>query len=368
MWNTDISRQSVVVEGHRFTAADRAALLRLGTAAPQEELRAVYAFLSEWFSDRPYMEVQTSGSTGVPKRMRAGKKQMMHSACRTCEFLGLKKDDTALLCMNLKYIGAMMMVVRALVAEMRLIVRRASSCPLADVNERVDFLSVVPMQLYHCVQDADARKRLSQIRCVIVGGGAVDNSLCRQLQNLPCAVFSTYGMTETLSHIALRRLNGSEASERYTPLKGIDLSLSDQSTLIIRAPEICRDKIKTNDIARLYEDGTFTLSGRTDNVVNSGGIKIQIEEDEQLLRQHLPAPFALTSIPHERLGEALVLLVQTDCTLTDSELQLLLKRSLPRYHAPRSIVRLPRIPETGNGKTDRKACRELATKFCKDWR
>lgn len=171
-------------------------------------LRAVYAFLAEWFSPASTVEVQTSGSTGVPKRMRVEKARMMRSAVRTCEFLGLRPGDTALLCMDLKYIGAKMMVVRALVAGLHLWVRRPSGHPLADVEERVDFLSVVPMQLYHTLEQVDERERLSRVRCVIVGGGAVDEVLERQLENLPCRVYSTYGMTETLSHVALRLLNG----------------------------------------------------------------------------------------------------------------------------------------------------------------
>lgn len=172
MWQTEIFRQWIWVEGRRFTVADREELCRLAVCGPEGALRDVYAFLVEWFSDTPDVEVQTSGSTGVPKRMRVEKRRMVCSACRTCGFLSLKEGDTALLCMNMKYIGAKMMVVRALVAGLRLMVRPASGSPLSDVEERVDFLSVVPMQLYRCVQDASLRERLSRVRCVIVGGGA----------------------------------------------------------------------------------------------------------------------------------------------------------------------------------------------------
>ncbi len=149
MWQTEIERQHVGVEGRRFSAADLHELAALSVEEEDEALRAVYAFLAEWFSPASTVEVQTSGSTGVPKRMRVEKARMMRSAVRTCEFLGLRPGDTALLCMDLKYIGAKMMVVRALVAGLHLWVRRPSGHPLADVEERVDFLSVVPMQLYN---------------------------------------------------------------------------------------------------------------------------------------------------------------------------------------------------------------------------
>lgn len=352
-------QQDIWVEGRCFSAADRVQLCRLSVAEPDVALRDVYMFLAEWFSDEPDVEVQTSGSTGAPKRMRVGKSRMICSACRTCAFLSLREGDTALLCMNMKYIGAKMMVVRALVAGLRLLVRPASGMPLSDVHEKIDFLSVVPMQLYRCMQDDEGRKRLAGVRRVIVGGGAVDESLRMRLQELPCEVYSTYGMTETLSHVALRRLNGACASSHYVPFEGVGLSLSGRGTLVIDAPGICEEKIVTNDVVRLYADGTFTVSGRIDNVVNSGGIKIQIEEDESLLHDCIPVPFALTSVPDECLGEALVLLLHDDCRMSDAELRAVMCKVLPRYHVPRRIVRVPCIPETGNGKVDRKSCRKL---------
>lgn len=349
------------MEGRRFRAADLPLLERLSAEEPDEALRAAYAFLAEWFAPSPTVEVQTSGSTGAPKRMRVEKARMMRSAVRTCEHLGLRAGDTALLCMNLKYIGSKMMVVRALVAGLRLRVRRASGHPLADVEEQTDFLSVVPMQLYNTLQCAMETERLARARCAIVGGGAVDEALQERLQDLPCRIFSTYGMTETLSHIALRPLNGPHRSGRYTPFQSVNLSLSARGTLVIHAPEMCAGDLETNDVARLYPDGTFTIIGRADNTVNSGGIKLQIEEEEQRLKALIPTPFALAVAPDARLGEALVLLVDKACTEpSDERLLARLKACVPRYHAPRRVVRVQEIPQTGNGKTDRAACRRLA--------
>ena len=357
MWQTEIEWQHVGVEGRRFSATDLHELAALSVEEEDGALRAVYAFLAEWFSPASTVEVQTSGSTGVPKRMRVEKARMMRSAVRTCEFLGLRPGDTALLCMDLKYIGAKMMVVRALVAGLHLWVRRPSGHPLADVEERVDFLSVVPMQLYHTLEQVDERERLSR---VIVGGGAVDEVLERQLENLPCRVYSTYGMTETLSHVALRLLNGPEASVGYRPFEGVSLSLSVRGTLVIHAPELCSSDLETNDVAHLHADGTFTIEGRADNVVNSGGVKIQIEEEERRLKELIDVPFALTSVPDRRLGEALVLLVIRDFPMDDVGLFDAMKALLPRYHVPRHILRVAAVPVAGNGKIDRKACRELA--------
>ena len=360
MWQTNIKQQQIRLGGQRFTAADRDTLRQLAGTASDPALRDAYAFLEEWFSPSPWIEVQTSGSTGSPKRMQVEKTRMMHSAARTCEYLGLGADETALLCMNLKYIGAKMMVVRALLAGMRLQVRQPSGNPLAGFDEKIDFLAVVPLQLYHILRNEEEKRELAKVRHVIVGGGAVDEALLPLLAPLPCHVFSTYGMTETLSHIALRPLNGPAASERYTPFKGIGLSLSERQTLVIHAPDLCSNDLVTNDVARLYADGTFTIIGRAENTVNSGGIKIQIEEEEKRLKECIATPFALTSVADERLGEALVLLIDNHYPADDDTLMSDIKSRMPRYHAPRKIIRVEKVPQTENGKINRKACRELA--------
>ena len=204
MWQTDINKQSIMVAGRRFAIADRSELERLAASDTRPALRPVYAFLAEWFSPSPCVEVQTSGSTGTPKKMFVEKTRMMCSAVRTCGFLGFRSGDTALLCMDLRYIGAKMVVVRALVAGMRLHVCPPSGNPLSGVEEKIDFLSVVPMQLYHILQDAATTRRLSRIRHVIVGGGPVDETLRNRLAGLPCRVYSTYGRTETLFPVLLQ--------------------------------------------------------------------------------------------------------------------------------------------------------------------
>ena len=364
MWQTDIGRQRIEVENRSFSVSDIRKLEVLSAGEKDGALRDVYMFLLEWFSPVSTIEVQTSGSTGEPKRMRVEKERMMYSAIRTCEYLGLQQGNTALLCMDMKYIGAKMMVVRALVGGLRLKVRRASGHPLKGMDCSVDFLSVVPIQLYNMLKDAKERELLNCVRHVLVGGGPVDESLQRMLSGLSCCVYSTYGMTETLSHIALRQLNGPEASVCYRPLEGVDVSLSPRGTLVIHAPQICATDLETNDVVHLYPNGMFTVVGRADNTVNSGGIKIQIEEEERRLRSCITVPFALTSVPDTRLGEALVLLVVSDLSIDDTSLFRKMKTILDCYHVPRYIVRVEAVPLTGNGKIDRKACRELAFRTC----
>lgn len=321
-------------------------------------LRDLYHFLSDWFSDSPYITVHTSGSTGTPKELTVQKEQMMQSAILTCSFFGLGKGDNALLCMPLQFIAGKMVVVRALVAGLRLILRKPSGHPLADVEEPLRFAAMIPLQVYNTLQVPEERERLCRTEILIIGGGAINKELEDEIRLLPNEVYSTYGMTETLSHIALRRLNGQQASSAYTPFPSVKLSISPEGTLVINAPLVCDDTLTTNDIATLHPDGTFTILGRKDNIINTGGIKVQTECIEEALHSAISATFAITAVPHPGLGEAIVLLVEK--TEDIEALQHKLASLLPKYQQPRYIRAVDSIPLTGSGKTDRKACRELA--------
>ena len=318
----------------------------------------LYLFLNEWFDASPIITVHTSGSTGVPKELVVRKDRMMQSARLTCEFLNLQAGDTALLCMNLRYIGAMMMVVRSLVAGLNLVVRPASGHPLSDVEVPLKFAAMVPLQVYNTLRVPAERKRLEHTDILIIGGGAVDDSLEAELKTIPIAAYSTYGMTETLSHIALRRLNGEAASKCYYPFPSVELSLSAENTLIVKAPLICDDVLQTNDIACLCSDGGFTIAGRKDNVINSGGIKIQAEEMENRLQPFIPVPFAVTAVPDPCLGQALTLLIAGKPDI--KELENKLQAVLETYYRPKHIFITELIPQTENGKIDRTGCRILA--------
>ncbi len=353
-----IGEQYLRYNGRRIDAAVIAEIHAAGGCEGTSAEADLYRFLHEWFSPSETLTVHTSGSTGKPKALEVSKRRMMESARMTCEHLSLGETDTALLCMNLKYIGAMMMVVRSLVAGMELFLRPASGHPFSDVRERVTFVAMVPLQLYNTLQNDTERSRLDRTEKVIIGGGAVDDALQQMTAGLHCAVYSTYGMTETLSHIALRPLNGTSAGECYTPFKGITLSQDEDGALIINAPALTLHPLHTNDIVRLHSDQSFSVVGRKDNVINSGGVKIHIEEVERLLKGMLSTPFAVTSIPDPRLGEAVTLLL-TECR-DIQELHRQMETVLPPYWCPKHIFVVGNIPMTENGKIDRASCRSLA--------
>ena len=310
-------------------------------------------FLSEWQNDSPYVHVQTSGSTGAPKPMLVEKRRMLASARITCDFLHLQPGDTALLCMSLDYIAGKMMVVRSLERGLKLIEVEPTGHPLSTIHYKLDFAAMVPLQVYNSLQVPEERERLMQIRHLIIGGGAIDDEMAAQLKSFPHAVWSTYGMTETLSHIALRRLSGPEASEWYTPFPSVKVSLSDEGCLVIDAPEVCAERLVTNDIADLSlgpgPSDRFRILGRKDNVICSGGIKIQAEELERQLHPHLRVPYLISKRPDAKFGEVVVLLTEGSV----DEARQVCERVLPKFHQPRAYMHVDQIPLTATGKPQR---------------
>lgn len=328
-------------------------------------------FLSEWNNDSDRVLVHTSGSTGKPKPMMVEKKRMLNSARITCDFLGLKPGDSALLCMSLDYIAGKMVVVRSIERHLHLISVSPSGHPLKDVDEEITFAAMVPMQVYNTLQVPEERERLTHIRHLIIGGGAIDASLEKELQSLPgdIAIWSTYGMTETLSHIALRRINGDESSEWYQPFGSVHISQTEEGCLVIDAPLVCAETLVTNDIVEIepyiynkVEKLRFRIKGRKDNVICSGGIKIQIEEVETLLKPHLEKPFMLAKKKDGKFGEIAVLLTEDeDIKKVEATVRRLLSDESEKssdhkkykYWIPKEFRYVEHLPLTETGKPKR---------------
>ena len=355
-------------------------------------------FFSEWNNDSDRVLVHTSGSTGKPKPMMVEKKRMLNSARITCDFLGLKPGDSALLCMSLDYIAGKMVVVRSIERHLHLISVSPSGHPLKDINLKdvnlgdanweISFAAMVPMQVYNTLQVPEERERLTHIRHLIIGGGAIDASLEKELQALPgnIAIWSTYGMTETLSHIALRRINGAEASEWYQPFDSVKICQTEEGCLVIDAPLVCAETLVTNDIVEIesyiynkvekHEEvethenvvkHRFRIKGRKDNVICSGGIKIQIEEVEEFLKPHLEKPFMLAKKKDEKFGEIAVLLSEdkeiktVEATIrrllsdekTSGESEKTSNHKNHKYWIPREFRYVEHLPLTETGKPKR---------------
>ena len=367
---TEIFNQTITIHGKAYTAEDaraasgkpsRLQVLFREQAGEGSFLTALADFLAEWFDDADTVKVHTSGSTGTPKELHVEKRRMMNSAVLTVSFLQLRQGDNALLCMPLQYIAGKMVVVRALVAGLNLIPVTPCGHPLQSVDLPLAFGALIPMQVYNSLQDPAECGRLKAIRHLIIGGGAIDPEMGEALKTFPNDVWSTYGMTETLSHIALRKLNGADASEWYTPFNHVSLSPSEEGTLIIDAPLVCPQRLVTNDIIELNGAGQFRILGRKDNTINTGGVKVQIEQVEAALKPLLPLPFLITSVPDVKFGERIVLLVQA-ASLSGKEEEAVVKAigQLPPYWRPKQIIPVDALPLTGTGKPDRAHAKVLA--------
>ncbi len=316
-------------------------------------------FLTEWNNESDMILVHTSGSTGSPKPMYVEKKRMLNSARITCDFLGLCPGDTAFLCMPLDYIAGKMMVVRSIERKLNLVSVCPSGHPLKDISlsfDKSSLAAMVPLQVYNSLNVAAEAEKLRSFTHLIIGGGAIDDELAKALRSFSNHVWSTYGMTETLSHIALRRLNGDGASEWYTPFDSVDVSQNEDGCLVIDAPLVHEGKLVTNDIVEL-KDGKFRILGRKDNVICSGGIKIQMEEVERVLRPYMESNFMITKRSDKKFGEIVVLITEND---NIAEVEAICKRVLPKYWCPHDYFYVERIPLTETGKPARAKALSLA--------
>lgn len=312
---------------------------------------AVAAFLREWHSPADYVEARTSGSTGAPKAIHLYKDDMRASARLTCRFFGLGAESTMLLCLSPGYIAGKMMLVRALESGARLYVEPPASAPLQHAGVPIDFAAMVPMQVQTLLQSEAGRARLASIRRLIIGGAPVSPELEAALSPLPTACYATYGMTETVSHVALRRLG--DASPDFHALGDVTFSLDERGCLVINTPQFRCKRFVTNDMAELTDATRFRWTGRYDRIINSGGIKIQPEVLEEKAASCIPARFFFTSLPDDRLGEKLVLVIEgveweeSRIAALRTRLRQLLENP---YYLPREIIFLLHLSETPTGK------------------
>ena len=318
--------------------------------------KKVLQFLQDWFSDSETVSVQTSGSTGIPKVFEIEKKRMLNSAKMTCDFLGLKEGDTALLCLPVQYISGKMMLVRAIERKLKVIISVPSSAP--EISENVEFCAMTPLQVQNSLD------KIHFIKNLIIGGAAVSENLKSQLTSSiqhPASnkIYETYGMSETLSHIALKQI--SPVQENYfTIFNDVEISVDERNCLKIFAPKLNPEILQTNDIVELMhfdsaqcDKKQFKFLGRFDNVINSGGVKIFAEELESLVKKHIDRDLVFLGKPDETLGEKLVLVVEGEND-EDLKSEILNLKFENKFHSPKEILFLEKFPRAENGKVLRK--------------
>jgi O-succinylbenzoic acid--CoA ligase len=347
--------------------------LRDELVAVSAESHPALTFCHQWLNGQQTFTLRTSGSTGTPKAIQLHREQMAASARFTGTALGLQRGDRALVCLSTDYIAGVMMLVRGMELGLALTVGQPERNPLAAFSgelvlsnaeaTRFDFTAVVPLQM-QAILDSPQRTIADQMKAIIIGGAAVSTPLRHDLQTFNAAVYNTYGMTETVSHIALRRLNGPDASDYFVPFADAKLALDERGCLTINSILTRHATITTNDRVDLLPDGRFRWLGRVDNVINSGGHKVQAEQVEAALHAVLEEPRRLVvgGVPDNVLGERVVAIIEGEQVGNSAETEIrqrLLQSNLHRYELPRQIIFTHHLPTTTTGKIDRRAA--LAT-------
>jgi O-succinylbenzoic acid--CoA ligase len=334
---------------------------RLRNSALLDWEKELYFFLNEWFSDSDFVVAQTSGSTGDPKPIELPKSVMLKSAERTIEYFELKKDDRLLLSLPCRYIAGKMMVVRAIMGQMNLI----TVDPATDFDfleqENFDFGAMVPNQVFKLLEQPSGTEKLQNIRNLLIGGSGISSAMEAQISSLSCRVVITYGMTETASHIAIRELSGIRKSDFYQCLPGISVSLNENDCLQIHLPEFS-ESLQTNDLAELQSHTSFRILGRADSVIISGGIKYSPEALEKKLETVINERFIISSVPDEKLGEKLALVIEgkpTETTILEQKIDVL----LTTFERPKVIYFLEHFPTTVSGKIRRKDLKDLIENY-----
>ncbi|MDD4191797.1 MAG: AMP-binding protein [Mangrovibacterium sp.] len=324
---------------------------RTGTSGWEKEW---LDFLSEWYTGDDSIVVKTSGSTGKPKTIRLSKEFVAASARRTLHYFRLAEGDRVLHCLPSRYIAGKLMIVRALIGKLDLHVTDPSSDFSMLQEKPFQFSAMVTNQVSKILAGEDGVSRLQHLQKLLIGGGSIPAALREKLRPLATESYSSYGMTETSTHIAIQKINGEGADDDYHCLEGIRVSLSPEGCLRVHVPGLDNEYLQTNDLAELKDNRTFRILGRADHVIISGGMKFSPEQIEQKLEKSIAQPFVISSLPDEKLGQQIVLVVEGN---EDPEaipaLNEICRRHLGRYERPRQIRFFAKLPRTPNGKLQR---------------
>ncbi len=311
--------------------------------------RVMGEFLMDWLDKNDFIEVKTSGSSGQPKLIKVSKQSMVNSAIATGNYFKMKPGDKALHCLPTHYISGKMMLVRAMILGLELDFVEPTSQPVFDYDIAYDFCAVIPLQLQNILPYLD------RIKTVIVGGASVSKTLEAAIQDSKSKVYATYGMTETVSHIAVKALNGKYKSPYFSVFPNVVISQDNRGCLVIDAPKLSSEKVVTNDIVTIHSDKEFDFVGRFDTMINSGGVKLFPEQIEAKLEGKIGGRFFISSQNDEALGEKLILIVEgNDVALPKDVFE-----GLDKFEIPKDVFAIPKFTETATGKIQRKKTLKL---------
>jgi len=353
--------EPLFVEGRAFTRKGLLSYCREQLADPGVPLwrREVLGFLSLFLDAECGAIIQkSSGSTGDPKTFTLSQEAMMLSAQRTLRFFNLKRGEKALLALPVHYIAGKMMVVRALLGGLDLLLIEPGSRPLKDLSASISFAAMVPLQIEESLNHSDPLERISKL---LIGGGELHPASREKLSSLDRPeVYESFGMTETYTHFALRRINGADPDSHFRLLEGVRVGLDSRACLEVEIPGITSGTLLTNDLVEINEQGDgFSWLGRFDNIINTGGIKIFPELLEEQIGTILGQECLVLPEADRKLGNRLVLMVEYEGDPPESEWKDLLRVKLSNYEFPRRIITVQALPRNASMKPDRTSAMNL---------
>ena len=308
--------------------------------ASDNYLESLGVFIEKWVDSNSEISLQTSGSTGIPKTILMSKQSMVSSALATGNYFKLSPGDSALSCLPFTYIAAKMMFVRAYVLGLELECIKPSSSPLELLSKSYDFCAMVPLQLENSIS------KLDQIKTLIVGGAPLSTDLMDQLKKSTSTVYETFGMTETVSHIAVKNIR--KSFSLFEVLPSVSIAVDTRNCLLIDAPELASNTIHTNDLVRLHSKTTFEWVGRYDAIINSGGIKISPEKLEQQLEGLIQNRFFIASQKEAVLGAIVILVIESSTSYESLDFE-----AIAPLERPKHVYYVDQFIETPSGKVKR---------------
>jgi O-succinylbenzoic acid--CoA ligase len=332
--------------------------IKLGGAALINDSLHQHSFvlIQQWLNGAELFTFHTSGSTGAPKPIQLQRSQLLASAQGTIEALGLTSQEHVLVCMNTQFIGGAMLLIRALMLNAEITLMEPNSHPLSliETNHPFTLASFAPLQVFPLMSNQhQEHEKLNRFNHILVGGAPIDVALEDLLASLSTRIYHTYGMTETVSHIALKQLG---TNPYYTVLNQVQIKTDAQHCLMICCEATNNQWIQTKDVVELHNTKQFSILGRLDDVINSGGIKIWPQQIEVAIRTVLGSNITnvcVLGMPDVQLGQKVVALLEGNTQIDTEALKKALSKNLTRYQIPKHFYSLKAFLYTPTGKIDK---------------
>lgn len=318
-----------------------------------ELMTQLISFLQKWKEEDPIFSIYSSGSTGPPKELFFRKRSLETSALISIKTFDLKKGDIALLCLPLNFVAGKLMLVRAIVGKLKLKITDPSSNPLQKIVEDIDFAAFTPYQISVILDEN--KDKLDLISKIILGGSKVSSSLEEKLKGCRSDIYETFGMSETLTHCAIRKL--SDKGSKFKIVEGFKWELNTDGCLELSAPHLPLSPIKTNDVVKKEDEDHFTWLGRKDNVINSGGVKLYPETIERKLQEVFSFSLVVGKEEDDLLGEKAILYIE-ESVRNEFDQSIYDTISFDKYEKPKEVRFISQIPRNSNGKIERKKLNE----------